>query len=215
MKSSEKLDQLFMALAKCQGQMQNPDRSTQGHGYNYASLSACIEFAKKPMADNGLAVTQLIESDEMNNQVLLTMLGHESGQYIASKMVMVSATLMGGAGKNPAQVLGASITYQRRYAFAGIIGMTQEDDDAKGVQGKKNAPAYAPPQQQIHVNQNPVLEHAGGDKILDDFTGMCNSVGTVDELQAMFGGVYRSLVGDNQMKAKQVYDARKEELETI
>ena len=40
--------------------------------------------------------------------------------------------LSGGGGKNPVQCLGSSITYMRRYAYASILGLTQEDDDGKG-----------------------------------------------------------------------------------
>ena len=43
---------------------------------------------------------------------------------------MPIAKLQGGGGSNPAQVMGASITYMRRYQYAAIIGLAQDDTDA-------------------------------------------------------------------------------------
>jgi len=70
------------------------------------------------------------------------MLTHSSGQWMRDTFVMEKAVLQGGAGKNPAQAMGASITYMRRYAYTAIIGMTQEDEDACNVkaQAKQLAP---------------------------------------------------------------------------
>jgi len=86
--------------------------------------------------DNGLAVTQLM-GDINGNTTLVTVLTHSSGQYIASEFIMEKAILSGGAGKNPAQAMGASITYMRRYAYAAIIGLAQEDDDAANAREQR------------------------------------------------------------------------------
>ena len=43
---------------------------------------------------------------------------------------MPIAKLAGGGSNNPAQVMGASITYMRRYQYAAIIGLAQDDTDA-------------------------------------------------------------------------------------
>ena len=61
-----------------------------------------------------------------------TVLGHSSGEYISSYCVLPIAKLAGGGANNPAQVMGASITYMRRYQYAAIIGLAQDDTD--GVQ---------------------------------------------------------------------------------
>ena len=70
-------------------------------------------------------------------QTMITMMTHSSGQYMSSEFEMVDAVLAGGSGKNPAQVLGSAITYQRRYAYAAIIGLAQEDDDAASLTRKQ------------------------------------------------------------------------------
>lgn len=137
MKLSDKTDELFKAFSKFQGELENASKDKQGHGYKYADLAECINTAKPHLKNNGLAVSQMLGMSESGAQTLITMLTHESGQYMSSEFVMVDAKLMGGAGNNPAQVLGSAITYQRRYAYAAIIGLAQEDDDAAQVKGKK------------------------------------------------------------------------------
>lgn len=139
MKMSEKLNDLFAALSKFQGELENASKGKQGHGYKYADLAECINVAKPHLAANGLSVSQMLGSDEQGRQTMITILGHSSGQWISSEFVMVNAVLQGGSGKNPAQVLGSAITYQRRYAYAAIIGLAQEDDDAASVSGASRA----------------------------------------------------------------------------
>ena len=135
MKMSQDVKELFTALSKFQGELESASKARQGHGYKYADLAECINTAKPFLLKHGLAVTQMLGSNDQGKQTMITMLTHESGQYISSEFVMVEAVLSGGSGKNPAQVLGSAITYQRRYAFAAIIGLAQEDDDAASVSG--------------------------------------------------------------------------------
>lgn len=135
MKMSEKTGELFAAFSKFQGELENANKGKQGHGYKYADLAECINVAKPHLAANGLAVTQMLGANADGKQTMITMLTHSSGQWISSEFVMVNAVLQGGSGKNPAQVLGSAITYQRRYAYAAILGLAQEDDDAASVSG--------------------------------------------------------------------------------
>ena len=51
---------------------------------------------------------------------------------------MPDAVLHGSSGKNPVQVLGSAITYVRRYNYAAIVGMAQEDDDGCAADGAKS-----------------------------------------------------------------------------
>ena len=141
-KLSEQTNELFAALSKFQGELDNASKSKQGHGYKYADLAECINIAKAPLAATGLAVSQMLGQSDSGKQTLITILTHSSGQYMMSEFDLVDATLMGGAGKNPAQVLGSAITYQRRYAYTAIIGMAQQDDDAAScVQVNTNHPS--------------------------------------------------------------------------
>lgn len=130
--------ELFAAFAQFQGELSNATKSKAGHGYKYADLAQCIDVAKDHLKANGLAVAQFIGQCEQGT-TLTTILTHSSGQYMGDSFVMEKVVLQGGAGKNPAQAMGASITYMRRYAYAAILGMAQEDEDAANVRATKNA----------------------------------------------------------------------------
>lgn len=136
MEMSEKTNELFTAYALFQGDLSNAGKSKAGHGYKYADLATCIWEAKDILKANGLAVAQFMGQSEQGT-TLTTMLTHSSGQWMRDTFVMEKAILQGGAGKNPAQAMGASITYMRRYSYAAILGMAQEDEDAKNVRATK------------------------------------------------------------------------------
>ena len=124
--------ELFLAISKMQSELTGAFKAKSGHGYSYADLAQCIKTAQEPLANNGLAVIQLLNETEKGTEIE-TVLTHESGGYISSSFLMAQAVLMGGGGKNPAQAMGASITYMRRYAYSAIIGLAQTDDDACNV----------------------------------------------------------------------------------
>lgn len=153
MKLSNETNEIFGALAKMQMSLENAKKKSKADKYKYADLATCIEVAKPVLAENGLAVTQMMGGDSDENRTLITMLTHSSGQYISSEFVMAQATLFGGAANNPAQVLGSAITYMRRYAFAAIIGLAQEDEE------KAQQPPI--PQRKIQLTpQSPQWKHA-------------------------------------------------------
>ena len=129
MQKSESVTEIFKALAKFQGDLENVTKDKAGHGYKYATLGACIDAAKPVLATNGLSVIQLVGCNDTGTPTMETVLGHESGEYISTIIEMPIAKLQGGGGGNPAQVMGASITYMRRYQYAAIIGLAQDDTD--------------------------------------------------------------------------------------
>ena len=129
MDRSESITEVLKALSSFQGELENIDKNKQGHGYKYATLGACIEAAKAPLSTNGLSVVQLVGSND-KGPTMETILGHTSGEFISTTVDMPLAKLQGGGGGNPAQILGASITYMRRYQYAAILGLAQEDSDS-------------------------------------------------------------------------------------
>lgn len=156
MEMSEKTADIFTAFALFQGDLTNASKSKAGHGYKYADLAQCIETAREPLLKHGLAVAQFIGQSDKGT-TLTTMLTHSSGQWMRDEFLMEKAVLQGGAGKNPAQAMGASITYMRRYAYTAIIGMTQEDEDACNVKiqakaAKQLAPELGMINQAIETN---------------------------------------------------------------
>lgn len=129
---SEQINELALALSKAQATIENVSKDKQAYGYKYADLASCLEAVKKPLSDNGLAVSQLVSTDG-EKQMLITMLVHSSGQWLKSVLSIESVVMK---QCNSLQQIGAGITYARRYALSAIVGLTQDDDDAQSLTKK-------------------------------------------------------------------------------
>ena len=129
-KISTPCDKLMAALAKMQGEltMAKKDSDNPYFKSKYADLATCINTAKKPMADNGLSVSQHCGFDGSYVRCV-TVLGHASGQYMTSTCVIPVT-------KKDAQGVGSAITYARRYSFSAVIGLSQDDDDGNWATNK-------------------------------------------------------------------------------
>ena len=127
MLQSENLNELFTALSKAQGQFSAAVKDAKNPFFksNYADLNSVFDAFRVPLAANGLCVSQLVSIIDGNN-VLVTMLGHSSGQWIKSHSPIITT-------KNDAQGFGAGVTYMRRYALVSMLGISQEDDDGEST----------------------------------------------------------------------------------
>lgn len=132
---SKEIDLIALALSKVQAEIESVNKDKQGYGYKYADLGSCLQAVKKPLRNNGLSISQLGTCDDTNKQMLVTLLMHESGQWLKSIFSVESVELK---QCNSLQNLGASLTYMRRYALSAIIGLTQEDDDAQSLTKNSN-----------------------------------------------------------------------------
>lgn len=120
---SEQINELAAALAKAQGQIKGAVKDAQNPFFKsqYADLESVWGAIRKPLADNGLAVTQPVVGSELHTYLI-----HASGQWIQSVYPIV-------AKDNSPQAIGSSITYARRYSLAAMVGVYQTDDDAEGA----------------------------------------------------------------------------------
>lgn len=123
-------EKLLEALSKMQGELDNAPKTSKNPYFNsrYADLATCLSALKKPMADNGLSVSQHCSYYSTSNNATaniecVTILGHSSGQ-------MMISTLNVPVGKRDPQGIGMAITYARRYGLSSIVGLAQADDDA-------------------------------------------------------------------------------------
>lgn len=134
MTHSESIKEIATALAKAQGALKHAvfDSKNPHFKNEYASLSSYIDAARLPLTDNSLAITQTLKISPAG-PILITTLMHASGEWLAGEMPLF-------VSKNDMQGLGSAITYARRYGFAAILGMTQDDDDANGSVG--NQPSF-------------------------------------------------------------------------
>lgn len=145
MDKSEEIDKLAIALAKFQGSLEQPSLNSEvevetktggKYKFKYADLSECKRVAKQPLAENELAVCQLIEDDYSIRTILL----HSSGQWISSKVRMPSNTAN-------AQSIGSAITYAKRYAFCAILGIVADDDEDANIASGNTAQKEQPKEQ--------------------------------------------------------------------
>lgn len=145
MEMSEKVDKIFPAFAKMQSQLSNASKNVDKAGitWKYADLAECINTARPHLEANELGVTQLL-GDSNSGVALTTMMVHSSGQWFKSSFTMANAVLHGSSGKNPAQCMGSSVTYMRRYAYAAITGMAQADDDGTSLTPNSSKPKPTP-----------------------------------------------------------------------
>jgi len=85
----------------------------------YASLSNILDVINDPLNESELTFCQFPNGENG----LTTILMHaESGEYLQATYDMHPV-------KNDPQGRGSSITYQRRYALAAILGLNIDDDD--------------------------------------------------------------------------------------
>lgn len=127
--SSDKIDQLGIALAKAQSEMQSAVYNKVNPYYksNYADLKAVVESARPSLTKYGLSVVQVLFDDDKTGSWLETKLIHgESDQWIRSLKRVVPA-------KNDIQTISSHITYLKRMCYAALIGVVtgEEDDDGE------------------------------------------------------------------------------------
>jgi hypothetical protein len=119
--SSPALDKLFEAKSKALGQLRNAPRTSKSHFGLYADLATVFDTIRKPLSDNGLDVIQCFVPYGEQYVMLVTTLGHNSGQFIRSFLPIKSNL--------PPQQLAATATYLKRVELAAIVGVAAEDED--------------------------------------------------------------------------------------
>jgi hypothetical protein len=147
-RSSPSIAALASALAKAQQALENPekslvgsikaqrgargngDRESSGAGgeterlFRYASLASGLDIVRKTLGQHEIATVQTTAIDQGAGTVnLTTMLAHSSGEWIASDwpVCMVADTA-------EPHLMGAALTYARRYALFTLVGIAGEDD---------------------------------------------------------------------------------------
>lgn len=129
MEKSQDITSLAKALAKFQSEVAAIRKDSENPYFKskYASLENIIENIRKPLSVNALSFSQLPNGENY----LTTILMHESGQWIQSNAKM-------SPKDTSPQSQGSAITYMRRYALSGILGLATEDDDDGNQATKPN-----------------------------------------------------------------------------
>ncbi len=138
------------ALAKAQLAMDTAKKDARNPhlGNQYADLTSCWAACRKPLGDNGLAVTQLTESLSTGAIKIISILLHESNEWIRSELTVPCSVTK---GINPAQAMGSAISYGRRYGLSALVGISTDDDD--GTASSRPQGQQEPPKRQGPRNQ--------------------------------------------------------------
>lgn len=124
---SPEIDKLLAALSKAQSEIEGAKENSKNPHFksSYPDLFSVWQACKKPLTDNGLSIIQTFQPSG-DKTLLITILGHSSGQWISSVLPMPIV-------KNDPQGLGSCVTYCRRYALSALVGVCPMDDDAEAA----------------------------------------------------------------------------------
>ena len=120
------MEQLAKALSAAQAEFGDVPQTgiNTYHKTKYSTIEDYVNAAKPVLAKHGLSISQAPNLLE-GQFVLTTILMHQSGEHIVSNQPIFSA-------KQDAQSMGSAITYARRYAYGGVLGMASRDYDDDG-----------------------------------------------------------------------------------
>ena len=92
-----------------------------GREYRYADLATILAIVRPVLGAHGLALTQRtqIRGEAI---VLLTELRHASGEVLDSEYPVAAIGIKH-------QDMGGALTYARRYALCGLVGIAADEDD--------------------------------------------------------------------------------------
>ena len=128
MQKSESIKELALALSKFQKAVGAVTKDSINPHFKskYASLDSIWESIRPKLEFYGLSVSQFPSGDNE----LTTIVMHSSGEWIADTARM-------NVDKPTPQGQGSAITYMRRYALSGALGLsTEEDDDGNAAETK-------------------------------------------------------------------------------
>lgn len=201
--ASNDISELFSALAKAQAEMGTVSKdATNPHLKNrYSTLTSVVDAIRAPLTSNGICWTHQSVMVE-GVHYIRTVLGHSSGQWIASDVPVEL-----GRGGGP-QGMGSGITYAKRYGLQSLVGVcsADEDDDGASAQKAANDRRRNPgPHERPHKPVEPKFPEALAGFI--DAIERCNSV---QELEAVRPN--GTLSEHEREQAAAAWRKRKEEL---
>jgi hypothetical protein len=204
---SENINELMGALAKAQGEMCNAIKDSANPFFKskYADLSSVWNACRGPLSKNGLAIVQTIQQRE-SGEVLHTLLGHASGQWMSSTMpIKVKSD---NKSANEIQQLGSCLTYLRRYSLSAIVGIApDDDDDGNTATAYQNKPkAATEPESNIITGQqahdlNDIVSRCspGFKQFVIEFLRKGKISGLSTLPKEAYGGLYKQAVEDEKV----------------
>lgn len=153
MNMSAEITELAKALCLVQAEMDGAVKNKSNPIYNskFADLESCINASRPYLTKHGLSVVQSMEPYDPG-VIIVTYLIHTSGQFISSRLAMIP-------NKPGPHGIGTCISYGRRYSYASIIGLYQEDHDGNKADNTKKVSEKA----SAHVDS----DQSGDEKNID------------------------------------------------
>jgi hypothetical protein len=196
------VSELLAALAAAQAEMSNAPYNQTNPAYKskYADLASIRDATVPHLAKHGLSIHQVMSTNGQG-LVLITRLGHASGQWIVSEYPIPSS--------DRPHVMGSAITYARRYSWAAICGVAaEEDEDGNAAQeGAKNGTPANPffPKRKSSAQAKRDGDWATLEQALKD----CQSAREVERLREEWvRDVYPSWKDDWRDSATEAFDKR-------
>jgi len=162
-RSSESIGAIAAALAKAQGELNNPEKSLTAtirspfarqadRTFRYASLASGLDIIRKSLGQQEIATVQTTTIDQSTGHIqLTTVLAHASGEWISSEWPVCAVSEMAAPHR-----MGAALTYARRYALFALVGIAGEDDlDAPDILVEPSPAINAPPGAGAHATHRP------------------------------------------------------------
>ncbi|HUT58800.1 MAG TPA: ERF family protein [Phycisphaerae bacterium] len=209
--TSQELDKIGPALVRFQQMVKDPRKDARNPHFNskFVPLEGAIESLRPALNECGISVTQW-----HSGAGLVTMLLHESGQYIRGTAELVLE-------KQSPQGLGSAITYERRYSLLAATGTSGDvDDDAEAAHGRGQQAAPRQPQGLVLQSappapkERPLSDH--DKKLIDRFVGSIGGATNIPGLRLIGESIGASdLSKSAKDELKGLYSAKLRELESI
>ena len=139
MKTSENIINITVALIKARGEFP-PIKKVDANPYfrsKYAALDGIVETVTPILLKHELMVIQGNDPIE-TGVVVTTRILHSSGEWIESAIFMPIKPNKKGSIADP-QAFGSAVTYGRRYAISGMLGIAPEKDDDGNAANQRGA----------------------------------------------------------------------------
>ncbi|EDU0618590.1 ERF family protein [Salmonella enterica subsp. salamae] len=198
--------EFYARLAEIQEHLNAPKNQYNSFGkYKYRSCEDILEGVKPLLKGLFLSISDeiVLIGDRYYVKATATITDGENSHSASA----IAREEENKKGMDAAQVTGATSSYARKYCLNGLFGIDDSKDaDTDEHKQQQNA---APAKQ----TKSSPSSHAP-EQVLKAFTEAAMQKNTVEELKQAFAKVWKMLEGtEEQAKAKDIYNIRRDELE--
>lgn len=150
MNRSESIKNISVAVLKAQKNIGAASKGASNPFFKskYANLGSVMEACKEALNNEGITVLQPVASDA-SGEYVDTVLLHESGEFISSRMKLMATKNM--------QELGSATSYARRYGLQSMMFIPAEDDDSEATMNRAPKNRDKTPEESLDVSKSAVV----------------------------------------------------------